>query len=122
MLESFQIKNFRLFQHLEVRKLNRVNLIVGKNNAGKSTFLEAVKLYASNASSKVLLDLVESRQETWFSEAQAHSQNFISNSVRHLFCGHKLPIGEEGISLGEVASNTKLHISVAAYQNIKIGR
>ena len=118
MLESFQINNFRLFQHLEVRKLNRVNLIVGKNNAGKSTFLEAVKLYASNASSKVLLDLVESRQETWFSEAQPHSQNFISNSVRHLFCGHKLPIiGEKGISLGEVASNTKLHISAAAYQN-----
>jgi len=118
MLESFQIHNFRLFQHLEVRKLNRVNLIVGKNNAGKSTFLEAVELYASNASPTVLLDLVESRQESWFSEAQAHSQNFISNSVRHLFCGHKLPIiGEEGISLGEVASNTKLHISAAAYQN-----
>jgi AAA15 family ATPase/GTPase len=118
MLESFQINNFRLFQHLEVRKLNRVNLIVGKNNAGKSTFLEAVELYASNASPTVLLDLVESRQESWFSEAQAHSQNFISNSVRHLFCGHKLPIiGEEGISLGEVASNTKLHISAAAYQN-----
>lgn len=118
MLESFQINNFRLFQHLEVRKLNRVNLIVGKNNAGKSTFLEAVELYASNASPTVLLDLVESRQETWFSEAQPHSQNFISNSVRHLFCGHKLPIiGEKGISLGEVASNTKLHISTAAYQN-----
>lgn len=118
MLESFQINNFRLFQHLEVRKLNRVNLIVGKNNAGKSTFLEAVELYASNASPTVLLDLVESRQETWYSEAQPHSQNFISNSVRHLFCGHKLPIiGEEGISLGEVASNTKLHISAAAYQN-----
>ena len=119
MLESFQINNFRLFQHLEVRKLNRVNLIVGKNNSGKSTFLEAIKLYASNASSTVLLDLVESRKETWFSEAQAHSQNFISNSVRHLFCGHKLPIiGEEGISLGEVASKTKLHITAAAYQNI----
>ena len=118
MLESFQIHNFRLFQHLEVKKLNRVNLIVGKNNSGKSTFLEAVELYASNASPTVLLDLVESRQESWFSEAQAHSQNFISNSVRHLFCGHKLPIiGEEGISLGEVASNTKLHISAAAYQN-----
>lgn len=118
MLESFQIHNFRLFQHLEVRKLNRVNLIVGKNNSGKSTFLEAVQLYASNASPTVLLDLVESRQETWFSEAQPHFQNFISNSVRHLFCGHKLPIiGEEGISLGEVASNTRLHISAAAYQN-----
>ncbi|MEZ2230398.1 ATP/GTP-binding protein [Microcoleus sp.] len=96
MLESFHIDNFRLFKHLEVRKLGRVNLIVGKNNSGKSTFLEALELYTSNASAIVLLDLLKSRQETWFSEAQPHSQNFISNSVRHLFHGHKLPpIGEQ---------------------------
>lgn len=118
MLESFQIKNFRLFQHIEVGKLGLVNLIVGKNNAGKSTFLEAVELYASNAASTVLLDLIESRQETWVSEAQPHSQNFIGNSVRHLFFGHRLPqIGEDGIYLGEVSSNINLHISAAAYQN-----
>jgi AAA15 family ATPase/GTPase len=118
MLESFEINNFRLFQHLEVGRLSRVNLVVGRNNAGKSTFLEAIELYASNASSTVLLDLVESRQETWFSEAQTHSQNFLGNPVRHLFFGHKLPrIGEEGISLGEVSSNIKLHIGAAAYQN-----
>lgn len=118
MLESFQIKNFRLFKHIEVGKLGRVNLIVGKNNAGKSTFLEAVELYASNAASTVLLDLIESRQETWVSEAQPHSQNFIGNSVRHLFFGHRLPkIGEDGIYLGEISSNIKLHISAAAYQN-----
>lgn len=118
MLESFQINNFRLFQHLKIGRLSRVNLVVGRNNAGKSTFLEAVELYASNASSTVLLDLVESRQETWFSEAQPHSQNFLGNPVRHLFFGHKLPrIGEEGISLGEVSSNIKLHIGAAAYQN-----
>src|SRR4028118_66892 len=117
MLESFQIHNFRLFQHLEVRKLNRVNLIVGKNNAGKSTFLEAVQLYASNASPTVLLDLLESRQETWFSEAQPHSQNFISNSVRHLFFGHMPKIGGDRIALGEVSSKIKLRIGPAAYQN-----
>ncbi|MEG3922664.1 MULTISPECIES: AAA family ATPase [unclassified Microcoleus] len=118
MLESFQIHNFRLFKHLEVKNLGRVNLIVGKNNSGKSTFLEAVELYASNASATVMLELVESRQETWFSEAQPHSQNFISNPVRHLFFGHKLPsIGGDGISLGEVSSNIKLRIGAGAYQN-----
>ncbi|MDJ0620132.1 MAG: AAA family ATPase [Calothrix sp. MO_192.B10] len=118
MLESFEIKNFRLFQHLEVRRLNRVNLIVGKNNSGKSTFLEAVELYASNASPTVILDLVESRQETWFSEAQPQSQNFTGNSLRHLFFGHKLPqVGQQGILLGEVSSSKKLHIGAAAYQN-----
>lgn len=118
MLESFQIDNFRLFQHLQVRRLSRVNLVVGRNNTGKSTFLEAVELYASNASPTVLLNLVESRQETWFSEAQPQSQNLTGNSVRHLFFEHKLPqIGMEGILLGEISSNTKLHISAAAYQN-----
>ena len=118
MLSSFEITNFRLFQHLEIRTLSRVNLVVGKNNAGKSTFLEAVELYASNASANLLLDLVEARQEAWFSEAQPHFQHFLDNPVRHLFFGHHLPkIGETGISLGEVSSNDKLHITTAAYQD-----
>lgn len=118
MLKSFQISNFRLFQHLEIGRLNRVNLIVGKNNAGKSTFLEAVALYASNASPSVFLDLVESRQENWVSEAQPQLQNFTGNSIRHLFFGHKLPkIGEQGILMGEVFSNIKIHVTAAAYQN-----
>lgn len=118
MLKSFQIRNFRLFQHLTVEKLSRVNLLVGKNNAGKSTFLEAVELYASNASPEVLLDLVESRQETWFSEAQPYSQNFIGNPVRHLFFGHKLPrIRDDGIFLSDISSNINLRIGIAAYQN-----
>lgn len=116
MLESFQVNNFRLFQHLEVGRLNCVNLVFGKNNAGKSTFLEAVELYASNAAATVILELVEFRQEAWFSEAQPQSQNFTGNSVRHLFFGHKLPkVGEKGIVLGEVSSSTKLHINTAAY-------
>ena len=52
------------------------------------------------------------------SEVQPQSQNFTSNSVRHLFFGHKFPkVGEEGISLGEISSSEKLHITTAAYQN-----
>jgi AAA15 family ATPase/GTPase len=81
MLKSFQISNFRLFRHLEVERLSRVNLIMGKNNSGKSTFLEAVKLYASNALPNVILEIVEAKQETWFSEAQPYAQNLLDNSV-----------------------------------------
>lgn len=117
MLHSFQVRNFRIFQHIEVRNLGRVNLVVGRNNAGKSTFLEALELYASNVSADVLLGLVEARQETWFSEAQPYSQDFLGHPFRHLFFGRKLPeINERGISLGEVSSNKELQIRVAAYQ------
>lgn len=45
VLDSLEIKNFRAFKHLRIEKLGRVNLIVGKNNVGKSTVLEALWLY-----------------------------------------------------------------------------
>lgn len=118
MLDSFHVRNFRLFQNIEVGNLSRVNLIVGKNNAGKSAFLEAVELYASNASPSTLLDIVESRQESWYSEALPHSQNTSGNFLRHLFFGYRLPgIEEEGITIGENSSDTKLEIKLAAYQS-----
>lgn len=117
MLTSFSIRNFRLFQHLEVKKLSRVNLIVGKNNAGKSAFLEAVELYASNASPSTVTELVESRQETWTGVGKVNSRTLFNHPVRHLFYEHKLPlINEAGISLGEISDSTKLHITVAAYK------
>lgn len=118
MLTSFHVSNFRLFQNIEVEKLGRVNLVVGKNNAGKSAFIEAVELYASNASPSTLLNIVEARQESWSSVALPYSQNTSSNFLRHLFFGYKLPrIEEEGITIGENLSNTKLEIKLAAYQN-----
>jgi predicted ATP-dependent endonuclease of OLD family len=117
MLKSFQIKRFRLFEHIEVKRLSRVNLVVGKNNSGKSTFLEAIELYASNVSPSVLIDLIESRQDDWFSEAQTDPYDSLKTPLRHLFFEHDLPIDEDGIVLGEIHSDTNLNIGVAAYQN-----
>lgn len=45
MIESFEIQNYRLFKHLKIEKLGRVNLITGKNNVGKTALLEALWLY-----------------------------------------------------------------------------
>lgn len=42
MLDSLHIKNFRCFEDLTIEPLGRINLIVGKNNTGKSTLLEAM--------------------------------------------------------------------------------
>ncbi|HAI70393.1 MAG TPA: ATPase, partial [Gammaproteobacteria bacterium] len=50
MLDSLYIKNFRLFKELEIEQLGRVNLIIGRNNSGKTALLEALHLYAKNAS------------------------------------------------------------------------
>lgn len=42
MFKTIKIKNLKLFTNLEIYNLGQVNLIVGKNNCGKTTFLEAL--------------------------------------------------------------------------------
>ena len=45
-LKSLEIQNFRLFKALKVDRLERVNLVVGRNNVGKTTLLDAFFLHA----------------------------------------------------------------------------
>lgn len=47
MLESLRITGFRAFSELTVERLGRVTLVVGRNNVGKTTLLEALHLHAS---------------------------------------------------------------------------
>ncbi|WNG30803.1 ATP-binding protein [Cystobacter fuscus] len=63
-LPSLHIQGFRAFKDLRLEHLGRVNLIVGKNNVGKSTLLEAIALYASGSSAlHELVNLLRARQE-----------------------------------------------------------
>ena len=65
MLDSLLIKNFRALEHLEVPQLGRVNLLVGKNNAGKSSVLEALRLYAGCAQRPLLEAIAQEHDEPW---------------------------------------------------------
>ena len=66
ILDSFEIHNFRPFRHLKIKRLARVNLIVGENNVGKTSLLEALHLYASRAVPEVIWNLLETHQESLF--------------------------------------------------------
>lgn len=46
MFRDITLKNFRSFADLQLEGLQRVNLIVGRNNAGKTSLLEGVRLLA----------------------------------------------------------------------------
>ncbi len=61
MLDSLEIQNYRNFKHLHIEKLGRVNLIIGKNNTGKTSLLEAVSLYVAGDKFKTLRDLLAQR-------------------------------------------------------------
>ena len=64
-LNSLIIKNFRCLEDFEVKKLGRVNLIVGKNNSGKSSVLEALRIYAANGQRRILEEIAAERNEVF---------------------------------------------------------
>jgi len=43
-LEKIEIKNFRGFDKISIDDFNQINLLIGKNNSGKSSILEAIFL------------------------------------------------------------------------------
>ena len=63
LLDSLEIKGYRCFEHLRIEKLGRVNLIVGRNNVGKSSLLEAVRIYIQQGKLSLLRKILESRYE-----------------------------------------------------------
>jgi predicted ATPase len=118
MLKSFSVKNFRLFRSLHVQDLGQLNLLVGKNNTGKSAFLEAVRLFVEDASPHLLWDLVTSREESRRGRVEARGGEEVGSPIRHLFPGHRLPeLGEEGIVLVSGEQGERLHITTAAYRS-----
>ncbi len=71
-LPDLQITNFRCIDHLSIGKLGRVTLIAGHNGIGKTTVLEAVRIYADRGRYDSLMELLDEREEfvTSFSENQ----------------------------------------------------
>lgn len=90
-LPSFEVQGFRAFKDLRIERLGRVNLIVGKNNVGKTALLEALQLYASLHASQgnpaLVWEQLTSRDEmqhrTNGSRAAVISE--LLSSLRHLF-------------------------------------
>jgi len=64
LLPSLEIENFRTFRHLHIERLARVNLIVGKNNVGKTSVLEALWLYACRGDPGVIWEQLAVREES----------------------------------------------------------
>ncbi len=75
VLNSLRIQGFRAFRDLEIAPLGRVNLLVGRNNVGKTTVLEAVRLFAHGWGALGLVGRVlQDRDEHIRSEVEGEPQ------------------------------------------------
>ena len=106
MLDSLRIKNFRSLQDFEIPKLGRVNLLVGKNNSGKSTVLEALRLYAGNAQRPLLDAIAQEHDEP----SLRHGVEITGSDVAPLpfqdfFNGREFPPDDTAIEIGSATSS-----------------
>jgi hypothetical protein len=104
ILNSLGVRNFRAFHDLKIERLGRVNLIVGKNNVGKTSLLEALQLYARKAPTPAYIwDIMKNRRETRQSFKEVKD---MLATLRYLFYGRKdvLP-GLEPIEIGPMNSS-----------------
>ena len=62
-LPNISIRCFRGVDELSIQRLGRVTLIAGLNGVGKTTLLDAVRVFAARGSYPVLLDVLERREE-----------------------------------------------------------
>lgn len=50
-IQNIEFKNFKCFKELNIKKFKRINLISGKNNIGKTSFMEGLELFLSSRDS-----------------------------------------------------------------------
>src|ERR687885_894018 len=93
MLREITIQNYRCFKEFYIDDLARVNLIVGQNNSGKTTFLEASYLLVNEGNIEFLLEVLNSRGELTVEPSRQRNGEVVSErnyQISHIFYGHQL--------------------------------
>ncbi|TAE37850.1 MAG: DUF2813 domain-containing protein [Runella slithyformis] len=110
MLSSLEIQNYRNFKHLRIEKLERVNLIIGKNNTGKTSLLEAVIIFITQGNIIQLFKILDKRRE--FFDSEEVPPQIKLHSLANLFINRKAAFTpEEAIKISSVSNNLSIRLS-----------
>ncbi len=108
LLESFAIRGFRAFPELVFPQLGRANLLIGRNGVGKTTVLEALRLYARGGSWADITEIMGAREEWQQSPEQREETQELGSRLLNfesLFYGRRSVQDISGsIQLGPVGS------------------
>lgn len=90
LLPDLAIKGFRGIEDLTIPRLGRVTLLAGKNGIGKTTVLEAIRIYASRGRPSVISDVLDAREEYSF-ESNEEGNRVYDTDWTALFYGRDIP-------------------------------
>lgn len=110
-LPNLSISNFRGIGHLSIGKMGRVTLLAGRNGVGKTTILEAVRLYAARGSHFVLHELLNRREELAVPGEMGHD-SVVAPDYAALFHGRTVTRGRP-IIIGPTSGADRLHIGLS---------
>ena len=106
-LHSLSITGFRGIDELSIPRLGRVTLLAGKNSIGKTTVLEAIRIYAARGRYSALSGLLVDHEEmsTMVDEDDANS---LERNLAALFYGREISVGARiSIGPGHLPSNSQ---------------
>ncbi len=101
MIKSLQISGYRGLSGFELSGLGRVNLLVGKNNSGKTSVLEAIDLLCSNGELNRFWQILLRRGEYTVVTAPPKSGSkepppaYFETGISHMFHGHEIRAGSK---------------------------
>jgi predicted ATP-dependent endonuclease of OLD family len=93
MLRDLSIQNYRCFKDFHIEGLARVNLIVGMNNSGKTSLLEAIYLLVNQGNPRCLSELLDKRGEILpLRRPRLTLGGVLDNNyqITHIFYGHQI--------------------------------
>ena len=70
-ISHLSVARFRSLRELAIGPFGQVNLITGKNNAGKSTLLEAIRLLVTDGAPSTLMSILNYREESVVVETES---------------------------------------------------
>lgn len=114
MIRSLTVKNYRVLEEFSLDQTARVNLVVGTNNSGKSSLLEAIYLLTSENPVSSLLYILSERGEFVSRVGDPRFERRPSGGyvVTHIFHGHSLNKDQAVVIYGNAANQLSLSISV----------
>ena len=107
-LPSLSVKGLFGIPELTIPELGRVTLLTGKNGAGKSTVLDAVRIYAARGDYSVLAGVLGDRDEI-AGFVDADGDEILAPNLEALFYGRR-PTPESTIAIGPTAGDRDLLI------------
>ena len=116
-IPDLRVKGFRGLKDLRVPRLSQVTLIAGKNGVGKTTLLEAIRVFASRFDAGVVSDILRTRREIVFG-IDDDGDPTVDFDWESLFWGRQIN-KTRYVAIGSEVADVELRLSVATFVDIE---